>query len=288
MDQVPTYLLTEVVPTVAALFCKNDRALLAHARVISMSDQILTEIVETAGIHFENSPAIIPGWVDGHDLVPRVKYLEQGRLRLMAAGSLGLHKGTDIIIDACSQLLANGYSAFHVDIYGFGTAEPWVSRAAQCGATTHVRFHGPRTQQEIMALLPQYDAFVFPTQNREPFGFAPVEAAACGAVPIITRTAGCAERLVDGVHALKIDRTPESLAAAIARMLTGEVDVAKLGRRATRLALTELSFDRCLKDIENVLNVAAHGWHPGLLDDPRLPALLFAKHLLGQYLTVRR
>jgi glycogen synthase len=93
MDQVPTYLLTEVVPTVAALFCKNDRALLAHARVISMSDQILTEIVETAGIHFENSPAIIPGWVDGHDLVPRVKYLEQGRLRLMAAGSLGLHKG---------------------------------------------------------------------------------------------------------------------------------------------------------------------------------------------------
>jgi glycosyltransferase involved in cell wall biosynthesis len=201
---------------------------------------------------------------------------------------LGPHKGTDIIIDACSHLLADGYTSFHVDICGFGVAEPWVSRAAQRGVTAHVSFLGTRTQQEILALLPQYDAFLFPTEYREPFGFAPIEAAACGTVPIITATAGSAERLVDGVHALKIDRTPEALAAAVARILTGEVDVADLGRRAARLVRTDLSFSRCLDNIESVLCKAAHSWDHRRLDDQRLPALLFAKHKLGQYLTAHR
>ena len=165
MDKVPSYLLTDIAPIVAALFAKNDRSLFTRARAIAMSEHLLSEIAETSGINFETAPTIIPGWVDARRVVPHTKYLEGGQLRLTAAGSLGLHKGTDIIIDACSRLLADGYSTFHVDIYGFGVAEPWVSRAVQCGVAKHVTFLGPRTQHEMMALLTQYDAFLFPTQK---------------------------------------------------------------------------------------------------------------------------
>ncbi len=288
MDRVPTYLTTGVVPIAAALFAQGDAALLTRARVITMSEHVVTEIADSSGIRFDTAPTVIPGWVDSRGLDQRTRYRERGELRLVAAGSLSAQKGTGLIIEACARLLAEGHTRFHVDIYGFGPTEPWMALAAGHGVTAHVGFLGARTQPEILALLSGYDAFLFPTQDREPFGFAPIEAAACGAVPIVTRNAGCAERLVDGVHALKIDRTAESLATAIAQLLTGEVAVASLGRRAARLARGYLSFGRCLDDIEDVLTSAAYPWDARRLDDQRLPAVLFAKHALGQYLTAYR
>jgi glycosyltransferase involved in cell wall biosynthesis len=137
----------------------------------------------------------------------------------------------------------------------------------------------------LLSLLPEYDAFLFPTQTREPFGFAPIEAAACGLVPIITRNAGVAERLIDGVHALKVDRTPISLAGAMRRLLTGEIDAAEMGRRAGRLVRNDLSLSRCLDQIERFLRGVATGWEQSNVDDPRLPAVLYAKHMLGLHLT---
>jgi glycogen(starch) synthase len=288
MDCIPTYLLNGVVPVAAALFSRDNAAVFTRAHVITMSEQIITEIADTCGVRFDIPPSVIPGWVNADGLTQRARYSERGHLRLVSAGSLGVHKGTDVIVQACGRLIDEGYRTFHVDIYGFGWPEPWVAMAAQLGAAEHITFHNALTQPELLAVLPEYDAFLFPTQNREPFGFVPIEAAACGAVPIVTRNAGVAERLVDGVHALKIDRTPESLATAIRRLLTGDADVAAIGRRAARLVRSDLSFTRCLDDIEQVLQKAAVPWDPSRLDDPRLPAILFAKHALGQHLTAYR
>jgi glycosyltransferase involved in cell wall biosynthesis len=160
-----------------------------------------------------------------------------------------------------------------------------MALAAQIGASGHIRWRSGVTQAEFFALLPDYDVFLFPTQTREPFGFAPIEAAACGVVPIITRNAGVAERLVDGLHTLKIDRNSGSLAGAMQQLLTGEVDIATMGRRAARLVRGDLSFSRCLDEIERVLSSAARVWDQNHLDAPRLPSVLYAKHALGRHLT---
>lgn len=288
MDAVPTYLINNVAPTAASLFARNGSSLMTRGRAITMSEHILTEIAETCGVRFDSAPTVVPGWVDARDLEQRSRYRENGQLRLVTAGSLGLHKGTDLIVQACARLVAQGRTGFHVDIYGFGSAEPFVHLAAQLGVAAYVSFLGPRSQEQILALLHRYDAFLFPTQSREPFGFAPIEAAACGVVPIMTRNAGCAERMVDGVHTLKIDRTATSLASAIESLLSGESDVAVMGRRAARHVRSELSFEHCLDSIEKVMNEAAQPWDPRRLDDERLPAVIFAKHSLGQFLTTHR
>jgi glycogen(starch) synthase len=285
MDCVPEHLLGGLVPSVAALFARENSAIFTHARVIAMSQQIISEIAERSGIQFDILPEIVPGWVDAERLGQRIRYSESSRLRFVTAGSLGLHKGTDLIIEACAELVADGHTDFSVDIFCLSVPEPWVAMATQHGVAGHIKWRNSVTQGELFALLPTYDAFLFPTQSREPFGFAPLEAAACGLVPIITRNAGVAERLVDGLHTLKIDRTSRSLAAAMRQLLTSEKDVAAIGTRAARLVRTDLSMSRCLDDIERVLRNAAMVWDQRRLDEPRLPAVLFAKHVLGLHLT---
>jgi glycogen(starch) synthase len=287
MDCVPAHLLDGVVPSVAALFARENSSIFTRARVIAMSEQVISEVAKLTGIRFDHPPEIIPGWVDSGRLCQRAHYSQPEVLRFLAAGSLGHHKGTDIIIEGCAELVAEGYADFSVDIYCLGGSnpEPWITLAAQRGVAERIRWHSGVNQAQFFALLPDYDAFLFPTQTREPFGFAPIEAAACGVVPIITRNAGVAERLVDGLHTLKIDRTSSSLAIAMRQLLTGEVDISTMGRRAARLVREDLSFSGCLDEIERVLCGAAGAWDQRHLDDPRLPSVLYAKNALGRHLT---
>jgi glycogen(starch) synthase len=287
MDCVPAHLLVGVVPSAAALFARENWAIFTRARVIAMSQQIISEVADLTGIQFDIPPEIIPGWVDAGQLGQRTRYSESGRLRFVAAGSLGQHKGTDLIIEACAELVAEGHTGFSVDVFCLGgtSPDPWVALASQRGVTSYINWRNSVAHSKLLALLPEYDAFLFPTQTREPFGFTPIEAAACGLVPIITRNAGVAERLVDGVHTLKIDRTSSSLATAMRHLLTNELDIAAMGRRAARLVREDLSFRRCLDEIERVLRGSARVWDQRRLDERRLPAILYAKHVLGMHLT---
>lgn len=286
MDMVPTYLISGIDPLSGSLFFRPGKSLFARGRVIAMSRHVVDEVARTCGVTFDEEPTLVPGWVYPDVMKQRERYMENGQLRLIAAGSINVHKGTHLIVEACAQLVKQGYSNFKVDIYGFGAIESFVLQAAQQGVSEYVHFHGSRTQEEVFDLLPMYDAFLFPTHEREPFGFAPIEAAACGLVSILTRHAGCAERVVDGVHVLKIDRTAESLKYAIERLLTGEADVEAIGRRASRMVRSDLSFSACVDAICLKLeDAAAQSWDRTALDDQRLPSLLYTKHWLGSYLT---
>ena len=285
MDAVPTYLLSDVDALPVSLFARSELALLSRASVITMSEHLLAEIAETTGLRFENPPEVIPGWVDTKGLGQRRRYRLGGVLRLVAASSLGPHKGTDLILHGCAKLMSEGYVGFTVDIYGLSDPEPWIAVADQLGVWDHVRFRNPLSQKELLEALPQYDCLLFPTQLREPFGFTPIEAAGCGVVPILTRNAGAAERLVDGVHAVKIDRSADALAEAIRSLLDGELDVAAIGRRAARYVRHDLNFDRSVDAIERTLRRRLHPWDARRAADSRLAAVLFAKHELGRYLT---
>ncbi|WP_285412468.1 glycosyltransferase family 4 protein [Variovorax sp. efr-133-TYG-130] len=287
MDTIPTYLLGGVKPVASSLFARHEVSLLDDAHTIAMSEHVLAEIRETTGVQFKKKPKVIPGWVDMSLVRRRTNYMEGGQLRMVAAGSLGAHKGIGIIVLACALLVKAGHTNFRVDIYGFGAAEPWLLLAAQHNISEYLNFLGARTQKEIMALLPEYDVFLFPTHSREPFGFAPIEAAACGVVPIVTRDAGCNERLVDAVHALKIDRTPESLAKAIEQFLENPGNLECIGQRAARMVTSDLSFEHCMDSIECALSDICRPWNRQALHQARLPSALFAKHMLGEHFTAR-
>jgi glycogen(starch) synthase len=280
MDRVPIDIVANMPPAVLGLFNAQGSALYASALILSMSQHLLDEITTMSGIMFPQGAELVPGWADISDTTPHEPYLRDGMARFVTAGIVAAHKGMDLILEASSRLKTEGLS-FVVDVFGDGDLSQYTDKARAMQVNDCVRLLGPRTQPELSRLYAGYDAFLFPTWEREPFGFAPIEAAARGTPPIMTRNCGASERVVDGVHAIKIERTADGLAEAMRGVATGAVDVARIGRAGRRLVASDLSFARCLDRIERALQAHARPWRHAAADDPSLPLLAFLKHNLS-------
>lgn len=253
MDDVPLMLCKsagKLVPTFAREF---SRQLQGH--YLACSQQLVDEI-ESGGVPLGGRVEIIPNWVRGPIGLPRPTYLDDGRLRIISAAGLierQVDKGIDILIDAAAQLRSLGHDRFSVDIYGRVTDPHFPGLIHRHGLEDHVTLKGPRTQAELSDLYAASDVFAFPTHTREPFGFAPLEAAARGCVPIMTEVCGIGEWLVHGVHCLKVPRTAAAFAATFAAILDGRIDPAPIGRRAASVVRRDFQLDAILPRIEHAL-----------------------------------
>ena len=87
-------------------------------------------------------------------------------------------------------------------------------------------------------LLAAYQIFIMPS-TYEGFGLAPLEAMACGLVPVVTNVAGPAEYITDGQNGLIVPvDDPRALEAAITRLIDDDALYARLQAGALATALT--------------------------------------------------
>ena len=66
----------------------------------------------------------------------------------------------------------------------------------------------------------------------EPFGFVPLEAAACGVPTVGVREAGVRETILDGETGLLVERDADAVAGAIAALLSDSARRDRLGAQA--------------------------------------------------------
>lgn len=228
-----------------------------HGAYIACSRRVIEEIDDPENI-LNGSVELVPNWIEGILPQPRTHFYEGGRLRIAsAAGYLCEPKGISLIIEAARMLRQRGRTNFVIDLYGKIVDEmyPQLIRQYDLGELVHLQ--GLRSQNELMELYGQYDVFAFPTWHREPFGFAPLEAAAAGCVPLITDNCGIGEWLVHGVHCWKIERSEEALADALTDILDGRIELAPIGRRVTAVVRRDFHLRRLLPRIERALERAA-------------------------------
>ncbi len=204
----------------------------------------------------------MPNWVVDVPLSRRSSYLQDGTLRIASAGVLARHKGVDVTIEAAGLLKDWGYQNFQVDLFGKADDLTFQMMVQKLGLNDRVTFQGVRTQAELMSLYEHYDVFAFPTWEREPFAFAPLEAAASGCVPIMSQVCGNAEWMVHGVHCLKVPRTAEAFAGMFQRILQGQIDLEPLGRRARAMVRRDLHLEKLIPRIERALDRAARAPRP--------------------------
>ena len=158
---------------------------------------------------------LVPAWTDTAAPPPQP---HDGPVRFVFASRVAPHKGMSLAVEAAALMKARCPHPFTVDVWGGGSPAEMMQAAHEAGVGALFRYRGVTGKQAMVGHFAGYDALLFATWEREPFGFVPVEAAVAGCIPIITATIGAAEFMVDGLHCIKIRRTAEDLAAAMARV----------------------------------------------------------------------
>jgi glycosyltransferase involved in cell wall biosynthesis len=260
MDTIPAFLCGLASPhtpgEVAHPAIARQFSELISGRYIVCSQRILDEADEQ-GVTLRDSVTIIPNWISGPAPPKRTEFYRGGHLRLIYTGQLGHHKGTDILIDAAATLVDRGYANFAIDLYGIGDSSLFQSMVNGRELRGIVNFHGPLDQGSIIPLYDHHDVFVFPTWRREPFGFAPLEAAGRGCVPLVSGDSGFAEWFVDGVHCIKSARDSTSFATQVGAVIDQRIDLPSIARRTQATVGTDFHLDTLLPRIEKVLSDAA-------------------------------
>ncbi|WP_333501009.1 glycosyltransferase family 4 protein [Kluyvera genomosp. 2] len=253
MDRMPETLQSGIDQSTLSIFNAYGGDLYNKGNIISMSKHLIDEIESLSGFKFSNQIDLVPGWAKTEKEIYRREYSRFCNYRFVTAGAVQSHKGIEIILEASAILKAQGIKNFTVEIYGDGNVGHYVDVSKHLNVADAVTFCGSRTQDELSEIYKLSDAFLFPTWEREPFGFAPVEAAAWGCIPIITSTCGVAERLIHNVNSLKIERNAGSLSSVMRSFCVGEIDCQRIGFNAQLITREDLNFKYCLNQIENSL-----------------------------------
>lgn len=158
---------------------------------------------------------MVPGWFNagtGEDSQPWTEPKENQAARFVFASRIAEHKGIDLALQATRDVVAQGRSEFTLDVFGSGDVARLLQGIAAYGIGDHVQYKGCPEKKELELLLREYDAMLFPTHEREPFGFIVSEAAWARCIPVMTSGIGASEWFLDNVDSLKISRTvPGSL-----------------------------------------------------------------------------
>ncbi len=258
MDDVPS-MLCQFGHRVAPPLVRGFNQFL-RGRFICCSQQLADEI-ETSGVRLNGELKVITNWVTGPRQAARSQYMVDGTLRIVTASALiatCTGKGTDLVVEAAARLREEGFENFAIDVYGTVLDESIPELIRRHDLESFVRLKGLVSQDGLQRLLLDYDVFAFPTREREPNAFAPLEASARGCVPIISDICGNAEWLVHGVHLLKAARHADAVARVLQQVLEGEIDIEAIGRRGAAVMHRDFHIDRIVIAIESFLQSAAH------------------------------
>ncbi|MBV8527336.1 MAG: glycosyltransferase family 4 protein [Candidatus Dormibacteraeota bacterium] len=224
---------------------------------ISCSQSLLDENAAANAV-LRGNVVTVSNWISGPRPAMRTHWYEPGStLRCAYSGQIFTPKGIGIMLESVGTLVAEGLP-IEVDLYGDGLERfQYESMALQLGLSDVVRFHGQVGQDALMSALAAHDVFLFPTEMREPFGFAPLEAAAAGCVPLVTGGAGVTEWLVSGVHLLTVRRDAAHLTDALRRIIDGTLPLEPVGRRGQRVVLDDFHIEVVADKVEALLQAEA-------------------------------
>lgn len=113
-----------------------------------------------------------------------------------------------------------------------------------------------RIGDEVLTDLLQRARLLLYTSRLEPFGYAPLEAIACGTPVVAVAEGGVRETVVDGVTGLLCDRDPDELAAAMNRLLTDERLATELSSNGVRLTRERWAMEPSIDRLEAHLRSA--------------------------------
>jgi glycosyltransferase involved in cell wall biosynthesis len=167
---------------------------------------------------------------------------------VVGLGSFTPNKGIELAIRAVARLAEPRPPLVWIGNGGNMDYEDEVRRLA---ASVGVSFE-PRkliTDAEVVETLNRAALLVY-TSRLEPFGFAPLEANACGTPVVAVAEGGVRESIKDGVNGLLVDGEPEAVSEAMAVLLGDRERAARMGERACQYVQQEWGLSRSIDRLE--------------------------------------
>jgi glycosyltransferase involved in cell wall biosynthesis len=166
---------------------------------------------------------------------------------ILFVGRLQRSKGLHLLLGAMQTLRDRMKQNAALWVVGGGSPEPFQKLTSSLGLSDRVKFFGALSNHEVREKMAAADLFCQPsliTPNwMEQFGFAMVEAMACG-LPVVAFDSGSIREVAgeDAAYASVAD--PESLAGAIARLLRDPAQARARGERLRQRAAREFDAGR--------------------------------------------
>lgn len=150
----------------------------------------------------------------------------------------------------------------------------WIGNAAEPSYLEEMKRLAATLDVEFEPLVKIDDAELVNVLNRavlmvyssrlEPFGFAPLEANACGTPVVALAEGGVRESIVDGVNGLLVENDPRAMAAAITRLANDPDYARRLGRAARQQVIERWSLEACVERLEQRMEAALEDHHAGV------------------------
>jgi len=109
--------------------------------------------------------------------------------------------------------------------------------------------------KELVDILNRASTMVY-APRLEPFGFAPLEANACGLPVVAVAEGGIRETIIDGVNGFLVQHQPQMMADAIQRLAHDKDLAAQLGKNGSRIVQEKWSVNAAVERLERQLTQA--------------------------------
>jgi glycosyltransferase involved in cell wall biosynthesis len=189
---------------------------------------------------------------------------------IMGLGSFHSIKGIDLAVRAVALLPQPRPPLVWISNSGTQAYERQVQAlAVSLGVDLQIQMGIP--DAEVVTTLNKAALLLF-TSRLEPFGFAPLEANACGLPVVAIPEGGVRETIQDGFNGFLVDSDPESIAAAAGRLLQNPALAREMGENAAAHVEHKWNVDDSIDRLESILlqtvatkaeqcvQPAANGW----------------------------
>ena len=171
---------------------------------------------------------------------------------VLGLGALFPHKRPDTAIQTLAQLPAASRPPL-VWVGNMGNRD-YVAEMQQLAIGLGVDFQTREriAQPELVELLNTASCLLY-TSELEPFGYAPLEANACGLPTVAIAEGGIRETVIDEKNGLLCPRDPAKLAAAVSRLLTDKALFQRLSEQGKAWVAEKWTISQAVDRVENEL-----------------------------------
>ncbi len=179
-------------------------------------------------------------------------HLRQPRERLVVGlGAVVPEKRPEVAIEAVSRLPEPRPDLVWIANVASETYAEKLRALARAKGVT-LRLEVGIADKDVVSLLNRAAMLVY-VPRLEPFGFAPLEANACGLPVVAVAEGGVRETVFDGINGLVVEDDPDEISRAVGRLLGDPVYAARLGAAGREMVDSDWSLPASIDRLERGL-----------------------------------